>query len=178
MITLFKDVTLASKTISTSMYSCVADEVNQNLSPTAKETLRWHFRLGHPGMGVIRWLGQRKLLGRFSDKITKYSDTPKCGTCQYGKQVRRPTGTTREQPRPDRARGITADKLEPGYEIACDQFEVRKRGRKFKTKGKEPLTEKYSGGTIFVDVATGFTRCYFQVSLGAEETLIAKNLFK
>ena len=29
-----------------------------------------------------------------------------------------------------------------------------------------------------MDVATGFTRCYFQVSLDAEETLLAKNVFE
>ena len=160
--------------MSTSLYACVVEENNQNLSPSAKETLRWHFRLGHPGMGIVRWLGQRKLLGRFSDKIAKQQDVPKCGTCHYGKQTRKPKGTTRTENRPDKIGGITYDKLVPGQEVACDQFEVHKRGRLFKTYGKEKQQEQYSGGTIFVDVATGFTRCYFQVSLGSEEMIQSK----
>ena len=162
----------------TSMHSCVTEENNQNLAPTAKETLRWHFRLGHPGMAVARWLANRKLLGRFSDKIAKIQDTPKCGTCHYGKQTRRPTGTTRAENRPDKIGGITAEKLEPGQEVAVDQFEVKKKGRLFKSRGKEKVKDQFSGGTIFVDVATGFTRVYFQVSLGSEETIRAKNAFE
>ena len=177
-ITLFRNVEKASQQLATSLYACVADENNQNLSPTAKEALRWHFRLGHPGMGIIRWLAGRKMLGKFSDRLTKIQDCPKCGTCQYGKQTRRPTGTTKTTNRPDKIGGVIANKLEPGQEIACDQFEVKKRGRKFKTFGKEKEEEKFSGGTIFVDVATGFTRCYYQVSLGAEETIQAKNQFE
>ena len=177
-ITLFRSVEQSSQQLATSLYACVADENNQNLSPTAKESLRWHFRLGHPGMAVIRWLAGRKMLGKFSDRLTKVQDCPKCATCQYGKQTRRPTGTTRTTNRPDKIGGVIAEKLEPGQEVACDQFEVKKRGRKFKTRGKEKEEEKYSGGTIFVDVATGFTRCYYQVSLGAEETIQSKNLFE
>ena len=62
--------------------------------------------------------------------------------------------------------------------MAVDQFEVKKKGRLFKTRGKEKVRDQFSGGTIFVDVATGFTRVYFQVSLGSEETIRAKNAFE
>jgi hypothetical protein len=70
--------------------------------------------------------------------------------------------------------GITHDKLEPGDEIAVDQFEVTKRGRLFKSGGREKDTDKFCGGTLFIDVATGLTKAYFQVSLGASDTIRAK----
>ena len=177
-VTLFRDVEESHKKLATSLYSCVADETNQNLSPTSKESLRWHFRLGHPGMGIIRWLAKQNMLGKFSDRLTKAQDCPKCGTCQCGKQTRRPTGATRTENRDDKIGGIAAEKLEPGQEVACDQFEVKKRGRRFKTYGEERVAEQFSGGAIFVDVATGFARCYFQVSLDAFETIKAKNMFE
>ena len=177
-ITLFKDADKAAEQLETAMYSCVVNERNQNLTPSQKESLRWHWRLGHPGMNVIRWLAGQGLLGKFSSRIANVTDTPLCGTCQYGKQTRKPTGTTRTETRLDKAGGITKDKLSPGDEVACDQFEVKKRGRLFKTGGKEKVADKFSGGTIFVDVATGYTRVYFQVSLGANETIAAKNAFE
>ena len=173
-IALMHDVNTAAKRLDRAMYSCVTEENNQNLTPSQKEALRWHFRLGHPGMQVVNWLARRGLLGPFSSKIATIKECPKCGTCQCGKQTRRPTGTTRTEAREDKIGGITHEKLAPGDEIACDQFEVKRRGRLFKSYGKERETEQFTGGTIFVDVATGFTRVYFQVSLGAEETTQAK----
>ena len=178
MITMFRDVEQSSQKLAASLYACVADENNQNLSPTAKEALRWHFRLGHPGMGIIRWLAGRKLLGKFSDRLTKVENCPKCATCQYGKQTRKPIGTTHTTNRPDKIGGVIAEKLEPGQEVAVDQFVCKLRGRRFDTFGKEKKEDKHFGGTIFVDVATGFTRCYYQVSLDAEETIQAKNRFE
>ena len=59
---------------------------------------------------------------------TNANETPLCATCQHGKQVRRPTGTTLTTERSDKIRGIRNGKLEPGDEIAVDQYEVSKRG--------------------------------------------------
>ena len=142
-VTLFRDVNESQKQLATSLYACVADENNQNLSPTAKESLRWHFRLGHPGMGIIRWLAGRKMLGKFSDRLTKVQDCPKCGTCQYGKQTRKPIGTTRTENCEEKIGGVIANKLEPGQEVAVDQFEVKKRGRRFDAHGKEKEQDQH-----------------------------------
>ena len=43
---------------------------------------------------------------------------------------------------------------------------------------KRKAQDCFSGGTIFVDVATSFTRCHFQASLGAEATPLSKNAFE
>ena len=35
---------------------CVTNEANQNLAPSQKELLRWHFRLLHIGFQHVQWL--------------------------------------------------------------------------------------------------------------------------
>ena len=86
-ITMFRDVKSSSERMAVAMYLCVVNENNQNLLPAAKETLWWHFCLGHQGMAVIQWLSNQKLLGQFSNQIGKIQDCPKCGMCQYSKQT-------------------------------------------------------------------------------------------
>ena len=65
-------------------------------------------------------------------------------------------------------------KLEPGEGTAVDQFEVVKKGRLFSTRGRERSSDQYVGGTLFVDIASGRVRCYYQQSLGADETVQSK----
>ena len=178
MITLFNDVESSAVKLETALYSCVSHETNQNLTPAQKELLHWHWRLGHASMPVIHWLGTQGLLGKLSQRIARIADAPMCAACQHGKQVRKPTGTTKIVARDDKIGGIQREKLEPGDEIATDQFEVRKRGRSFKKSGRQKDIDKFCGGTVFTDIATGFTRVYFQVSLGGTETVQSKNLFE
>lgn len=177
MVTLFQDVATAASSMDAMLYSCVASESNHDLSPTQKEIIRWHWRLGHPGKDSLQWLATRGLLGPNSPRIAK-QDVSMCATCNYGKQTRTPTSTTRTEVRPSKGGGIQDNKLEPGDEIAADQFETRQRGRRFHTGGKEKDVDKFAGGTVFSDVASGYTRVYFQVSLGAAETLRSKHQFE
>lgn len=79
---------------------------------------------------------------------------------------------------PRRGGGITQGPLEPGDEVAVDQFETRQRGCGFKSSGGEKEEDKFAGGTVFRDDATGYLRVYFQVSLGAEETIRNKHMFE
>ena len=137
MVSVFKDAGAAAEKLHTSLYACVTSEANQNLSPTQKETLRWHFRLGHPPMALLCWLARRNLLGPLSKRIARTQDCPMCGTCQYGKQTRKSEGTTKSTVRPNKIGGVIEGKLEPGDEIAADQFETRQRGQRFNTEGRE-----------------------------------------
>ena len=125
-LTMFKNAEASAEQLDQSLHSCVAAETHQNISPTQKETLRWHWKLGHPGVKVLKWLAERGLLGNLKNKIAKMADTPLCATCQYGKQTRKPAGHTRTVERPESIGGIKHDKLEPGNERAADQFEVKK----------------------------------------------------
>ena len=52
------------------------------------------------------------------------------------------------------------------------------KGRKEATYGKEKETDKYIGGTIFCDAATGLIFTAHQVSLRVGDTLKSKNWFE
>ena len=53
MLTMFHNIDDAAEKLEIAMHSCVAAENNQNLSPSQKEMLRWHFRLGHASMSAM-----------------------------------------------------------------------------------------------------------------------------
>ena len=58
-IFLFQNVDESLEAINTSLYNCISKETNQNLTPTQREALRFHWRLGHISLSVIRWLSHR-----------------------------------------------------------------------------------------------------------------------
>ena len=176
----FHDVDAAAENLEVALYSCVTEEANQNLSRAKKEMLRWHWRLGHPNMAFVKWLARRGLLGRHSDKVKAVPDDdhPMCASCNYGKQVRTPSRATVKRQRPDRTGVLKQERLEPGDCVAVDQFVVRQGGRLFTTSGREREEDRFKGGTIFVDMATGKMFVKFQVSLGTQETLLAKACFE
>ena len=68
--------------------------------------------------------------------------------------------------------------LEPGDAVAVDQFVVPRGGRLLTTSGCKREEDRFKGGTIFVNIATGWFFVKPQVSLGAEETLLAKSCFE
>ena len=67
--------------------------------------------------------------------------------------------------------------LQPGDGMS-DQFECTVKGRLAYTRGKEDPHKMLSGGTIFIDHASGFVRVCDQVSLGAADTIRSKTLFE
>ena len=68
--------------------------------------------------------------------------------------------------------------MQPGDCVAVDQFVVKVPGRLPHTAGKEKIDNQYTGGTIFVDLVSGFTFVKMQVSLRAGENLLAKEEFE
>ena len=170
---LFHDVYEAAEQVEQALYSCVTEELNQNLTPSMKQLLRLHFRLGHLAMPSLKWLARHGFLGVTAKSLATASE-PMCGTCQYAKQTRIPSGATVTRVREEKEGGLKANQLEPGDGTAIDQFEVVKKGRLFASRGKERPQDRYSGGTIFVDIASGRVRCYYQHSLGSDETVKSK----
>ena len=64
---------------------CVTNKANQNLTPSYKELLRWHFRLGHIGFQHVQWLirtGRLKVQG--NSKALANCERPKCAACEFG----------------------------------------------------------------------------------------------
>ena len=68
--------------------------------------------------------------------------------------------------------------LRPGAMISSDQYMSSVPGQLPNTYGKESAANKYMGGTIFIDEASGYTFIKNQVSLGAAEAIRAKHEFE
>ena len=168
-------------------YDTVLDDNNKNLTQTQKELLLWHHRLGHIGFQWLQHLmrprpdenGLKKFLPPCIltklDK-TKSAKPPKCKACLYAKQRKNTQGDARNfQPG---EMYIRADDLQPGQCVSVDQYESTVRGRLPHTRGREAHRDRYCGGTIFIDHATGLVKAYHQVSLGASDTLRSKRKFE
>ena len=173
-IRVFQDVDKAAEQLDQALLSCITEEINQNITPAQKRLLQLHFRLGHLAMDTVKWLARHGALGAQIPSAIFKAQAPLCATCQYAKQVRKPTGTTRTEVRAKKELALKENVTEPGQLTAVDQFEVMKKGRLFKSRGREKSHARYVGGTLFVDVATGRVRCYFQPSLDGAHTVQSK----
>jgi hypothetical protein len=166
----------------------VADETNQNLTQPQKELLQWHWKLGHCNFQWVQSLaadsklndakGEEKLpLLQTKNKISSIVP-PLCAACQLAKQSRRGAGSSTEFKLEERDMILKRDTTEPGDCVSMDQYVSTVLGRLPNTKGKEKKDEKFNGGTIFVDHATGYVYLTYQVSLRAGETINAKTSFE
>ena len=168
----------------------VLNEDNPNLSTSQKELLLWHQRLGHVGFGWLQRLMRHRTGTNDGEGYeippciptthpnTRCCQAPVCATCQYGQQRRRGDGTRIEKRRQDLVMALQRDHLQPGDCVSIDHYESSVRGRLPNTQGREAWHRRYCGGTIFVDHATGYTRCFHQSSLTAGDTLRSKRRFE
>ena len=98
-----------------------------------------------------------------------------CAACSCGKSQRHDTNTTRQR---SSIKTLRSDKLDPGELVFVDQYVSSVKGRLPHTYGKESGSDKYCGGIIFVDSASGFTRIYHLISLRAGDTLRCEQAFE
>ena len=64
----------------------VTNYSNQNLTPSQKELLRWHFRLVHIGFQHVQWLIRTwSLKVQGNSKAVANFESPKCAACEFGK---------------------------------------------------------------------------------------------
>jgi hypothetical protein len=174
------DLNLYSSNLS--LLLSVTDQTNQNLHPAQKELLLLHFKLGHAGFQWCQQLcrvpndpcREQVIVPKHSSITT--CDAPLCTACQLSKQNRRQPQTpiTHANPVPT----LRLENLQPGDCVLMDQYLSPQPGRLPHTKGKEPKTEQYNGGTIFVDHASSFIFLRNQVSLNSGETLKSKTAFE
>ena len=78
---------------------------------------------------------------------------PKCASFQFGKQVRRPDGTTITTNHPDHIGALKEGQLKPGDTVFTDQLESRVRGRLLHTAGRQQESDRFCGSSVFVDAA-------------------------
>ena len=99
-------------------------------------------------------------------------ENPICTACQLVKQTRQ-SPSTNSISRPP-AMILRQNDLQPGSTVSMDQYISQTPGRLPHTYGKERIEDKYVGGTIFVDHATGYIFLRHQNSLNARETIKSK----
>ena len=97
--------------------------------------------------------------------------------CEYAKGHRRPTRGKTHTPTPMRDGNLKINDLKPGATISVDHFESRLKGCTFVSYGKA-TSDKYIGGCIFVDHASGYVNVEFQLGFSAIETIRAKQNFE
>jgi len=104
---------------------------------------------------------------------------PVCLACNVAKARRqtRATGRTTHAD-PGEQNTLSQNVLHPGQRVFVDQYESSVRGCLPTTQGLESPLQQYCGGTLFFDVASQFIYVRHQVSLGATDTLLSKNLFE
>ena len=153
---------------------------NINLNAAEKELLRWHQRLGHLSFAKIKFLMRTGILASSQAQkglhaaACKIVTPPKCAACQFGKQTCRPAPGQTVQAVRDRANILKADHLLPGQRTSVDHFICSTKGRLFSSKGKEKDDDKYTGGCVFIDHASGFVHVEFQTHLNTHETIKSK----
>jgi hypothetical protein len=171
----YRDLIQSAETVAANL--SVMDTLNHNLSPGQKDLLKWHHRLGHLGFQWIKWLARTGFLGNVGTRMTA-CESPLCPACQLARAHKRPTGSKHEQKHANAGDQMKADVLFPGQAIATDQYQTRVPGRIPGSYGSTSPDSMYTGGTLFVDIATGRTWAYHQVSLSAAETIQSKTSFE
>lgn len=158
----------------------VLEESNINLTSGQKSLLKLHFRLGHFNLKWIQNLVRNKFIKSGDDigALKKDSTLCLCTACQFAKQRRRSTGAIRHKIVSTHDGNLIKNNLRPGGCISTDQFVSSLPGRLPTSFGKEQAHEMFSGGTVFVDDATGYFHVENQVSLSAAETIRAKHRFE
>jgi hypothetical protein len=103
---------------------------------------------------------------------------PCCTACELARACHRPTGATKQLAVEEKAGILSANQYQVRDLVSMDQFVSGTPGRLFTGYGREAQHNRFHGGTIFNDAASGAIRVEHQVSLGAGETICAKERFE
>ena len=124
---------------------CVTNEANQNLTPSQKELLLWHFRLGHIGFQHVQCLirtGRLKVQGHY--KAVANCERPKCAACEFGKGHIRLKKVNTIKKNPMKEQDLKKDNLLPGQMVSADNYISRAPGRLYHKKGKSDPSDMLS----------------------------------
>ena len=103
---------------------------------------------------------------------------PKCHTCELARARKRNPKVFKQEAVKEKEDVLSWDKYEAGDFVSTDHFIVSTPGRLLEGYGREGKNNRYHGGTIFNDAATGIIWAESQVSLNASETLLSKAWFE
>ena len=157
---------------------------NTNLGPADKELLHWHNRLGHIGMRKVQFLMRTGVLATSEATrclhavACKLTNLPLCSACQFGKQCRRPEPGKTTTVVLERDGALKDRRLLPGQTVSVDHFVCSTKGRLFTSRGRSKDADMYTGGAIYVNMATNLVHVEFQRHLNTHETLAATAEFE
>ncbi len=152
-------------------------EENQNLTAGQKLLLEYHYKFGHANMPLVQQILRTKGFAAGKFAAAAKCQIPRCAICEYAKGHRRATKGNIHTPNPSRVGSLKVDDLQVGATVSVDHFESRLKGRTFDSYGKA-TSDKYIGGCIFVDHASGYVHVEFQLGFSAIETIRAKQNFE
>lgn len=167
----------------TEINSFITDDSNQNLSPSQKELLKWHFKLGHASLPAVQALLKGGRLAQSDSQTNLHRQVgrcvlPKCASCQLGKARRRSSHGTIRHVNPAHDGNLKAGNLLPGARVSVDHFIGSTNGRLYTSRAKTLPHHMYKGGAIFVDHASKFIWIEHQVGTTFHETLKSKFKFE
>ena len=151
---------------------CVTNEANQNLTPSQKELLLWHFRLGHIGFQHVQWLictGCLKVHG--NSKEVANCERPICAACEFGKGRLRPNKVNTIEKNPMKDQDLKKDHLLPGQMVSADHYISRSPRRFYHTKGNSDQYDMFSVGCVFIYHASCYVSINHQLAINATETV-------
>ena len=157
----------------------VTNEDNQNITPSQKELLQWHFRLGHIWFQHVEWLirtGRLKVQG--NSKVVANCERPKCAACEFGKGHSRSNKVNTIKKNPMKEQELKKDHLLTGQMVSTHHYISRAPGRLYHTKGKSDQSDMFSGGCVFIDHASGYVSIKHQVAINSTEAFKAKLTFE
>ena len=95
-----------------------------------------------------------------------------------GRSKKTSPGVVNKRAVPEKMRILSQDKYEVGDFMSTDQFVCKTPGRLPSGFGRERYQNRFHGGTIYNDAASGLIWVENQVSLGANETVLGKSWFE
>jgi hypothetical protein len=101
-----------------------------------------------------------------------------CVACQYGKQHQQPAPAKASTAVKDQAGVLKDENLIPGQQVSIDHFICGTKGKLFSSAGRSLNSDMYSGGCLFIDLASNFVDLEFQKHLNTHDTLKAKHNFE
>jgi hypothetical protein len=156
---------------------CITDEENQNLTPSQKLLLLWHYRFGHLNFPAMQRLLRVSPFG--GEKLLSASRCiiPRCEVCEFAKGRRKPTGGKKSTAHPHSTGALKDSHLRAGSSVSVDHFESRLKGRTYTSYGKT-TSDQYVGGCIFVDHMSGYIHVEHQLGFSSTETIRAKQNYE
>jgi hypothetical protein len=160
----------------------LVNKENKSISALEKELLEEHWQKCHVEaqrlQSLIREADGEPPIIATKHPATRSCKPPLCAACCLTKALTQGFDTYSTIRNPNKMNALVHDNLKPGDRVSLHQYVSSVPGRLAHTYGKEKKRDKLTGGTIFVDHATGHVFIYNQVSARAGETLIDKKKYE